>query len=860
MHYFPLTPRLQRLYASRATASEMRWHGEHEMEDDKMCHPSDSKAWKHFDQCHPQFALEIRNVRLGLCTDGFQPFGQSGQQYSLWPVVVTPYNLPPGLCMKEEFMFLTILVPGPYNPKSNMDVFLQLLIAEFNSLWSIGVQTYDISKRQNFTMRAALMWTINDFPAYGRLSGWSTSGRLACPYCMEDTDAKTLKISGKQSWFDNHRKFLPPDHIYRRNTNSFTKNTKVTKVFRGVKSGEEILNNINGRGFMKVTEDCAEAVNAIRSKNCGWHKKSIFWDLPYWSTNLVRHNLDVMHIEKNVFDNIFNTVLNIAGRTKDTAKSRDEFNDICRRPELAMNPDTGRYPKASYVLDRPQKQLLFEWVKDLKFPDGYVSNMGRCVDSKKLKMFGMKSHDCHIFMQQLLPIAFRELLPKSVWEPITQLCLFFKELTASNLKVEDMELLDKQIPIILCKLERIFPPNFFDSMEHLPVHLAYEAMLAGPVHYRWMYPFERYLRKVKRKITNKYRVEGSISKGYVLEEAAKFASFYFKEGDPTVSINLPRNEVVMDDDEDVDRLSIFKYPGKQIGAIQTRRYLPDIEYAAARVYILLNCPKVEQFVGMYTGEIRARTPGISEEMVASCLEKEFAIWFEKYVSDPTNNISNPYIQSLSQGPLRQVKTFNGYYVNGFKFHTRSHDSGRATFNSGVCIKASNYDAATSDFYGIVTEILELEYRALPLKTTMLFMCDWFNPTPNVGMIEHMGCNIVDVHRNKRYNKYEPFVLAAQACQVYYCEYPGAKRDRINWLAVCKIKARSDIDFPESSNTDSMLPPFQEDSDRSRLNVIADGEAVNLIDPDEHEEDIDETEIAEEDIELVTSSEGEEDTN
>ena len=60
----------------------MRWHAEHESEDGVMSHCSDSEAWKHFNQTHPDFATESRNVRLGLSTDGFNPFGQSGQQYS----------------------------------------------------------------------------------------------------------------------------------------------------------------------------------------------------------------------------------------------------------------------------------------------------------------------------------------------------------------------------------------------------------------------------------------------------------------------------------------------------------------------------------------------------------------------------------------------------------------------------------------------------------------------------------------------------------------------------------------------------------------------------------------------------------
>ena len=79
MYYFPLTSWLQKLYASDATTKEMRWHVEHEAEEGGvMRHCSDSPAWNHFDQTHTSFAVESQNVRRGLCTDGFQPFGQSG--------------------------------------------------------------------------------------------------------------------------------------------------------------------------------------------------------------------------------------------------------------------------------------------------------------------------------------------------------------------------------------------------------------------------------------------------------------------------------------------------------------------------------------------------------------------------------------------------------------------------------------------------------------------------------------------------------------------------------------------------------------------------------------------------------------
>ena len=386
--------------------------------------------------------------------------------------------------MKETYLFLSIIVPGPNNPKNKIDVFLQPLIAELKQLWEAGMQTYDVSRKQNFQMKAALMWTISDFAAYSMLSGWSTSGKLACPYCMEHSQEFTLTNGRKTTWFYNHHKFLPFDHAFRRNKNSFLKNRIEMAPPPPIMTGEQILKQINDLGLKNVTDIDYEVINGPICKPFGWNKRSIFWDLPYWSSNLIRHNLDVMHIEKNVFENVFNTVMQVEGKTKDNEKAREDLKVLCRRPELEKNEATRKFPKACYTLDKPSKQILCEWVKNLKFPDGYASNMARCVDTRKHKLFGMKSHDCHVFMQRLIPIAFCELLPTNVWQALTELSLFFKGLTSTTIKVEDMEILERDIPIIIWKLERIFPPGFFDSMEHLPIHLPYEAKIAGPVQYR----------------------------------------------------------------------------------------------------------------------------------------------------------------------------------------------------------------------------------------------------------------------------------------------------------------------------------------------------------------------------------------
>jgi hypothetical protein len=224
-----------------------------------------------------------------------------------------------------------------------------------------------------------------------------------------------------------------------------------------------------------------------------WVKRSIFWDLPYWRSHLIRHNLDVMHIEKNVFDNVFFTVMDISEKTKDNVKARLDLALHCSRPELELRRrPNGRTekPKAKYTLSRDQRQGVCDWLKELRFPDGYASNFRRLVD--KGKMSGWKSHDCHVFMERLVPIAFAD-LPQRIWKPLAELSKFFRDLYCTELREEDLKIMQSNIVLILYDLERIFPPSFFDSMEHLLVHLPYEALICGPVQYKWIYPFERYI-------------------------------------------------------------------------------------------------------------------------------------------------------------------------------------------------------------------------------------------------------------------------------------------------------------------------------------------------------------------------------
>src|SRR5690606_28512596 len=119
----------------------------------------------------------------------------------------------------------------------------------------------------------------------------------------------------------------------------------------------------------------------------------------------------------NFFESIINTLLNVQGKTKDNKKSRMDLPDICSRSELHIKSN-GKVPVLIFRLSSDAKTALFNWVaSEVKFLDGYVSNLSRCVEQGQ-KFSRMKSHDCHVFMQQLLPFAFAELLPTNVHEAL----------------------------------------------------------------------------------------------------------------------------------------------------------------------------------------------------------------------------------------------------------------------------------------------------------------------------------------------------------------------------------------------------------------------------------------------------------
>lgn len=593
MRYFPIKPRLQRLFMCRKTAAYAKWHKECRVDDGVMRHPADSKAWKEFDKIHSSFASEPRNVRLCLASDGFQPFANMRTSYSIWPVFLVPLNLPPWMCMKQQNVMLSMLLPGPDGPGDAIDVYLQPLIEELIELWEDGVDTYDSSTKTNFKLRAALLWTVHDFPAYGNISGHSTKGKLACPVCHKETNSMWLK-KGRKFCYMGHRRFLRRSHRWRNDRTSFD-GTKESRGPPKELSGDDVLKQVQDLQGIILSKDMSKKTKVSRSdRGDNWKKRSIFFELPYFKTLLLRHNLDVMHIEKNICDSIIGTLMNVKGKTKDNINTRSDLKLMNLRPDLHPVDDGGKVvlPPAPYTLFPDQKKALLSFFKELKVPDGFSSNISRCVNMKERKMSGLKSHDCHVILNHILPLALRGLLPENIYEPLVELSQFFKKLNSKALSVEQLEEMDAQIPVILCKLEKEFPPSFFDVMMHLPVHLAREALIGGPTIYRWMYLFERQIHCLKSLVRNMARPEGSIAEGYIADEFMTLSSRYLDD------VETKHNRPGRIHDTSIGNkfnLSIFSCAGRPIGSRKTRD-LDMLESEQAHIYILRNCDEVQAYI------------------------------------------------------------------------------------------------------------------------------------------------------------------------------------------------------------------------------------------------------------------------
>ncbi|XP_073154053.1 uncharacterized protein [Henckelia pumila] len=671
--YFPPIPRFQRLFWNKEICKELTWYADERVLDGYLRHPADAPAWKVVDHKWTDFSAEPRNHRLALLADGINPHSLMSSAYSCWPVVMITYNLPPWLCMKRKFMMLTLLISGTKQPGNDIDVYLPPLIDDLKKLWDIGVDAYDARREENFLLRAILLWTINDFPAYGNLSVCVVKGYCACPICGEET----------------------------------------------------------------------------------------------YST---RHVLDAMHIEKNVCESLIGTLLDIPGKSKDRVAARLDLVEMNLRIDLApkMGEKKTFLPTACYTLS-------------------YSSNVKNLVSMKDVKLVGLKSHEYHTLMQQLLPVAIRGVLPKHVRDTINRLCGFFNVLCNKVIDVSKLNDLQREIVTLLCLLEKYFPPSFFDIMIHLTVHLVREVILCGPVWYKKMYPFERFMKILKGYVRNHNRPEGCIAECYIAEEAVEFCSDYMSS---VHTIGIPSRD---------QQVQITR----PLSSSVVHATCHD-ELHQAHIYVLENDVNVDPYIEEHMEFLNSSFPNKakSKKWLQDKHNRTFIVWLRdrvRAVGNSTCQISER-LKWIAPGPSSQVLKYSSYFIDGVSYHTKERDDTRAVQNSGVSLVAKTMQVAIAkdtnpivsnmNFYGVIQEIWELNYHNFQVP---MFKCNWVENNNGIK-VDELGFTLVNLNRIGF--KSDSFILGRQAKQVFYIEDPQDPRCHV-------VLSTPTRDYMENINGDEL---------------------------------------------------------
>ncbi|GJR70495.1 uncharacterized protein Tco_0016560 [Tanacetum coccineum] len=390
-------------------------------------------------------------------------------------------------------------------------------------------------------------------------------------------------------------------------------------------------------------------------------------------------------------------------KSKDTNKARQDLEELKIRKELwLIHKGNGKFLKPHPIYSfTPEKRRKFcEFIKGVKLPDGFGSNFKPKVTDND-NIIGMKSHDCHIMMQRLLAVGAQAYLDPSIATPIIELCSKFKE-----------------------------------------------AIQGGPVYMRWMYPFERYMKKLKNYVRNKAKLEGSIAEGYVAEEALTFCSHYLK-GVQTRFNRPDRND---DGPPPTCEMQVFRSVCQPKSAGVEKKLDKEVK-KKLEWYVLDNSPEIDTYK-TYISTLRHEKP-------SEC---------------------NLELLALAHGLLNYATYYSSCVVNGVKFVVHSHDERLTTQCSGVSTLGEEDGTM---FYGVLEEILELQY--LTSHTVVLFRCKWFktNNTPHTQLCVTKNI-ITSISTRDDWWKHQQYILATQARQVFYLEDPSRSH---HWRVIQDVNHR-----------------------------------------------------------------------
>jgi hypothetical protein len=176
-----------------------------------------------------------------------------------------------------------------------------------------------------------------------------------------------------------------------------------------------------------------------------WKKQSIFWELPYWKDLDIHYSIDVMHVEKNVCESLLGTLLNTNGKTRDHGHARADLKKMGIQLELCLDDSIKgmELPTSCITLSKHEKKFC-GFLKNVKVPSGYSTNVSRLISFSNLKVApGVKYHDYHVLLMQMIAVGIQNIPPVNVWEAIMNFFFFFNAIGQKVLCEEALESLEK---------------------------------------------------------------------------------------------------------------------------------------------------------------------------------------------------------------------------------------------------------------------------------------------------------------------------------------------------------------------------------------------------------------------------------
>ncbi|KAL6326028.1 hypothetical protein AAG906_038520 [Vitis piasezkii] len=265
-------------------------------------------------------------------------------------------------------------------------------------------------------------------------------------------------------------------------------------------------------------------------------------------------------------------------------------------------------------------------------------------------------------------------------------------------------------------------------MIHLTVHLVREVRLCGPVYFRWMYPFERFMKVLKGYVRNRNHPEGCIVECYIAKEAIEFCTEY----------------------TNVDHKVGAPIPGGHITEVDCNLLLQ------AHHYVLENTTIIQPYIEEDMKWLKLNNPRQSKRQ--KWLQEEhmrtFTHWLRK--------------RWMAHGPTHYVAKYHGYVINGCHYNTKDRDELRVTQNSGVSIVATTMQISSAKdknpvfvelcFYGIITEIWDLDYTMFRIP---VFKCNWVDNKSGIK-VDEFGLTLVDFTKMAHKSRSIHFNLPSQA--------------------------------------------------------------------------------------------------